>query len=462
MRIRVADIVASTEGRLIAGTGEMVANGVSTDTRTLRAGQCFVALVGDRLDGHRFLDRAAEGGASVLVVSDANAAKGLADYAGAVVVVPDTLAALGRLARWYRGRLGGTVIGVTGSCGKTTVKGMTGRVLSGRLRGRWAERSFNNAIGVPLTLLASEPEDDYLVVELGTSGPGEMRHLAGIARPDVAVVTCVGPTHLAGLVSVEGVAREKEDLVRALSPDGVAVLNHDDLRVVAMAGATQAAVRTYGLEGGDVTATEVVAEGDGMRCTLDSGVPIHLPVPGRHNVLNALAAVAVARLLGVPDEEAAERLAGYRPPEGRLLRQRLPGGPTILDDCYNANPLAVAAALAVLCSGPAGGRRVLILGDMMELGDRSAELHQELGTAVARAGVNLLVTVGTETLATARGAEAVGDLATAHYADSEAAARELPGLLAPGDVVLVKGSRAMRMERVVEAIRQAYERPSAR
>ena len=456
MKITVSDIVAATGGRLASGAAETAVTGVSTDSRTIAAGEVFFALVGERFDGHQFLRQVAEAGAAAVVISDGAAATLLTDYQGPIIIVADTLKALGDLAASYRRTLDCVVIAITGSCGKTSAKEMLGQVLETKLKGHRPEASFNNFIGVPLTIFRSQPDDDYLVLELGTSAPGQMRRLCEIARPEVGVVTCVGPTHLEALGSIEGVAQEKEELVRAIGKAGLAVLNCDDPSVAGMADVAQSPVCTFGVTDGDVLADQVTTDARGVGFLLDSGTEVRLPVPGRHNVLNALAAVAVARHMGLGDETIAAALARYRPPKMRLVREELPGGLTLIDDAYNANPTSSLAALEVLCMQQAEGRCVLVQGDMLELGEQSRSLHGRLGEEIADSCVDLLVTVGTETKATSLAAGAKTGLVRLHFGDSRATAEEVVPLLAAGDVVLVKGSRGMALEHVVTAVREKF------
>jgi len=456
VHLTVGQILSATGGRLAAGSADATVGGVSTDSRTVGAGACFFALAGERFDGHQFLQAAARAGAAALVASDGPAASKLTEYCGAVVIVADTLRALGDLAAWYRRQLTCRVVAVTGSCGKTTVKEMIGQVLDTRLRGHRAAASFNNFIGVPLTIFSSAPGDDYLVVELGTSAPGEMRRLAEIALPDVAVVTCVAPVHLEGLGSLEGVAHEKEQLVRSVAADGVVVLGADDPLVAAMAEAAKGTVRLFGITDGDVLADRIETEPGRVAFVLDSGVAVRLPVPGRHNVLNALAAVAVAREFNLDDEAIAAALARYRPPKMRLVREELPGGVTLINDCYNANPVSSRAALEVLCAETADGRHVLVQGDMLELGAESRDYHVALGREIAASCVGLLVTVGGETRETSLAAAERETLMRFHFPDALAAASEVPLLVERGDAVLVKGSRGIALEQVAEAIRERF------
>jgi UDP-N-acetylmuramoyl-tripeptide--D-alanyl-D-alanine ligase len=460
VQLTVDQILSATGGQLAAGTGETAVSSISTDTRSLETGAVFFALVTEEGDGHAFLQKAADGGAAVLVVSNGASASSLMEYDGAVVIVADTLRSLGDLAAWHRRRLDCRVVAVTGSCGKSSVKEMIGQVLESGRRGHRAEASFNNFIGVPLTILRSQVGDDYLIVEVGTSAPGEIRRLAEIARPDIAVVTGVEPVHLEGLGSLDGIAAEKEDLVRSLSADGVAVLNADDPRVAAMAEAAGHVV-TFGVTDGSLLAHDVQTDAASVTFVLDAGVDVRLPVPGRHNVLNALAAVAVAREFGLDDATIAAALARYRPLEMRLVREQLPGGVTLLDDCYNANPASARVALDVLCDQPTDKRRVLVQGDMLELGTESDALHEAFGHAVSESCVTTLVTVGEATRTTSMAASEREDLVRFHFPDAQGAADEVPSLLGSGDVILVKGSRGIGLEVVCEAVRSAFGSPPA-
>ncbi len=457
MQLKVSDIIGATQGRLVAGSPQGTVSGISTDTRGLQAGQAFLALVGERFDGHDFLRPAVQGGASAVIISRGDVADQLVDFPGAVIIVADTLRALGELAAWHRSRLRGRVIGITGSCGKTTVKEMLGQVLSRHLRGHYPESSFNNAIGLPLTILRAEVDDDYLILEMGTSGPGEIAHLASIARPDIGVVTCVGMTHLAGLETIEGVAHEKENLVRGLSDGGVAVLNADDPRVAAMAEVARGRVVSFGLGEGDIRASRLETDATGGALfVLNDGPQVHLPVPGRHNVYNALACAAVCREMGLSDAAVAEGLAEFRPARHRLVRHELAADTVLVDDSYNANPTSMLAALDVLEYLPVLGRRILVVGDMRELGPESAAMHGQLGQAIADSTVDVLVTVGEETHHTALAAMRRERLERHHFATSAEAAAVVARLVREGDAVLVKGSRSLAMEQVVWAVLKRF------
>jgi len=463
MNFTVSDILDATGGRLIAGAAESDAGAVSTDTRSLTAGQAFVALAGDVFDAHTFLADAANAGAACLVVQDADAGtKAAARSGAAVVLVEDTRRALADLGRAARDRLRCPVIAITGSCGKTTTKEMLGQILSVRLRGQAPPASYNNEIGVPLTLLAAGPDDAFVVCELGTNAPGEVARLAAIARPTIGIVTLVAPTHLAGLTSIEGVADEKAALVEAIPPEGVVILNADDPRVAAMADRCRGRVVLVGTSWeADLQAGHVIQTDRGVYFTTSGSAGFELPVLGRHHAVLALAAAAAARELGIPIEESAATLRSYTPPPMRLALSTI-GDVTVLNDAYNASPASMATALDLLTLWP-DRRKVFFCGDMLELGNAGPQAHADLGRLVAEADVTALVCAGRHTQATAEAAVEAGLVPenVLTVASAQAAADRVLDIVVAGDVVLVKGSRAMGMECVVEAIAGAFGRPGA-
>jgi len=428
--------------------------GVSTDTRTARAGDLFVALRGDRFDGHAFLAAAADAGCLTAVVGqDVALSEGLLErFGGGVIGVPDTTVALGDLAGHCRGHIAGSVVAVTGSNGKTTVKRMIDHILSRRLKGSGSPKSFNNAVGVPLTLFAVAADDDYVICEIGTSAPGQIAALARIARPDVAVITSVAETHLKGLVDLEHVAMEKAALLGGVAPAGVAVITADSEPLDRARRAYDVNLIRFGVsDAAELRLTGYEPRAGGLRFELNGRRWVDLAVPGRHNALNALAAIAVAQRLGFDQDVAAEALADYRG-EAMRLEPIDADGLTILNDAYNANPASLAAGVEAMASYP-GKRRVVVAGDMLDLGPRSAEMHLAAGRAVAAAGVDLVVGVGAMGRLIADGAGETGHV-QAETIDSVEDAREiLPSLLKRGDVVLLKGSRGAAMERLVEPIR---------
>lgn len=471
-----AEAAAAAGGRLWRGSGREEIRRAVVDSREVRAGDLFVAVPGARADGHDYVGQAFARGAAAALVSrppaegaapageagtpegDPGAPDGSGPGGGALILVDDTVAALGRLAAHHRRRFPVEVVGVTGSVGKTTTKEMIAAVLARRFRVLKSPGNYNTEIGLPLTLLGLRPEHQVAVLEMGMRGEGQIRYLAGIAAPRLGVLTVIAETHVELLGSVEAVARAKRELIEALPADGVAVLNADDPRQRRMPEATAARVLWYGLgEGAQVTAVDVRPRGPAgtafrLRAPGFAEVPVTLPLPGRHHVLDALAAAAAGLALGVPPEEAAGGLESLSLPDKRS-RLLLSGGLTLIDDTYNASPASMKAALATL-EEVAGGRRVAVLGDMLELGERAEAGHREVGRAAAAAGVDLLVTVGDLSRHVREGALEAGLPAerARHYAGRAAAAAWLCKALRPGDTVLVKGSRGMRMEEVVEAL----------
>jgi UDP-N-acetylmuramoyl-tripeptide--D-alanyl-D-alanine ligase len=449
----IQELVRATEGALVSGDLGVPVAGVSIDSRTLQVGEAFFAIVGHRLDGHAFLGDAAARGAACVVVH------ALPDEPPAnvpLVLVEDTTRSLGRLAAWHRSRFSVPVVGITGSIGKTTVKELTAAVLATRCEVLKPASSFNNQWGLPLTLLRLGPEHGAAVVEIGTNQAGEIATLAEIARPTVGVVTMVAAVHTEFLGSIEGVREEKAALVRALSPTGIAVLNADDPRVASMTREAKGRVVTFGRAAGATVriADEPTDTDEGFAFTLETGgrrQPVGVAFAGRHNVANALAAAAAGVALELPLEDIARGLAAARPVGGRGVWKRA-GEVTILDDTYNASPASVRAALDTLAARRGGRRAIVVLGDMLELGALSEEAHREVGRQVAALRADEFVGLGPHAALAVEAARAAG-LADAHHsATFEDTVAHLLKRVAPGDVVLVKGSRGMRMERVVDAL----------
>ncbi len=451
-----ADIARVTGGRLLRSSDRPIRGG-AVDSRRVEPGQAFVALPGERTDGHAFLDRAATAGAGALIVSrppDAATLDAFGDVT--VVLVADGLRALGALGAAWRRRFSPVVVGITGSIAKTSTKEAVATVLGRRFTTLRSEGNQNNEIGLPLTLLRLGPEHEAAVLEMGMYSGGEIADLAAMAAPRIGVVTAVQPVHLSRIGTIDAVARAKAELVEALPSDGTAVLNADDPRVAAMSTATAARVMTYGFDGGaDVGAERVAPAGaDGMRFTLRAAgtrLAVTTPVLGRHGVHNGLAAAAVGLAAGCTLEEIAAGLAeGWSAPHrDRLIRA---GDVTILDDSYNASPRAVRAALDLLATLPAR-RRVAVLGEMLELGQAHESGHREVGLAAAEV-VGLLVVVGEGAGALADGAIEGGLPAdrVLRAADADAAIDLLRPRLRTGDTLLVKGSRGIALERLVERL----------
>jgi UDP-N-acetylmuramoyl-tripeptide--D-alanyl-D-alanine ligase len=437
-----------------------IACGVSTDTRAIRPGDVFFALAGENFDGARFLAAASAGGAAAAVVPAGVSWEG--DLP--LLRVECTRRALLDFAGWYRRALGFKVVAVTGSAGKTTTKDLIHHLMAPHRETVKAIKSFNNEVGVPLTLLRATASTEVVIVEIGTNAPGEVRTLAEVAAPDVAVITCIGASHLEGLGGIEGVEREKLSLLESLREGGSIVLNGDDPRLrrageaAAVAGAD---VTLCGLGSprrgsgwrewrANITAREGSAWSASTSLEGAPGPALAVPLPGEHVVADALLALAVSERLEVAPAAAARSLRTFTPAPGRLGISEV-GGVTVIDDTYNANPESMRAALDVLVSLAPHAGRVAVLGGMLELGTHSADRHLALGALVARVGVSHLIAVGPHAEGIARGARAAGL--------SEARVLYVPGVdqvpellanrLVAGGAVLFKASRGVRLERAL-------------
>ena len=457
-QIPLDELLAVTGGRLLGTTTTTSFSTVAVDSRKVTPGCCFVALHGERVDGHRFVAEALRAGASVALVREP-----VSDSAGtgaAMVQVADPLTALQELASWWRNRSDVRVVGITGSTGKTIAKELIADVLSQRLCVLRSEGNLNSETGLPMTLMRLEPDHEVAVLEMGMYTVGEIARLADIARPEVGVVMAVHPTHLLRAGSLERVAEGKSELPRALPPDGLAVLNADDERVAAMRAVTAAPVVTFGLgPEADVRAVDVESRGlAGTEFTIRAPLGerrVRSATPGRHLVPHALAAAAVAERFGVPLEEVERALgAGSRAPH-RMAVVEAAGGYTIIDDSYNASPVSMLAALDFLAETPVEphGRRLAVLGDMLELGPGEAEAHRRIGARAAEV-VDALVAVGRRGRWIADAARAAGlaDVLEAEGAEDAVVAVEGVLVPGPGDFLLVKASRGIELDRVVDAL----------
>jgi UDP-N-acetylmuramoyl-tripeptide--D-alanyl-D-alanine ligase len=427
---------------------------VCTDTRALTPGCLFVALQGERFDAHDFLAQAAQGGATGAVVKRGRALPALPE-GFTLYEVEDTLAALGALGRAHRERFRIPVGAVGGSNGKTTTKEMVGAILSTRGPALKTEGNLNNEIGVPLTLLRLAPEHVAAVVELGMNQPGEMTRLTRVALPDAALITVVQPEHLEGLGSLEGVAEAEGEMFRELPPTSTAVVNLDDALIPTQAARGRAKPLTFGRHAdAQVRLVAVASRGrEGLELTVryqGRDWPVRLGFVGEHNALNATGAFALAVALGYSPEECVKGLETARPYARRLNVVDAPHGITVVDDCYNANPASMAAALDTLRSlVPSGGRAVAVLGDMLELGPGEGEEHTRLGALVG--GKAQLVAFFGPRSRQGLDAAGLGEHA-AHFTEVEPLLAWLQPRLKSGDVVLVKASRGMRLERVVAGL----------
>ena len=423
---------------------------VVTDTRELHAGEVFLALRGDRFDGHTFVESAIQQGAIAAIVDAASASGSDAPSSETLPLlqVQDTLQTYQAIGRWWRDRFEIPVIAITGSVGKTTTKELIAAVLSTQGQVLKTQANNNNEIGVPKTLLELTAAHDYAVIEMGMRAAGEIALLTQIARPTIAVITNVGTAHIGRLGSEQAIADAKCELLQQLSPTGIAILNHDNLRLMATAAKVWSGKTiTYGLEGGDLRGEWI----DPMTIAVEEKA-LPLPLSGRHNALNYLAALAVAKALSIDRSTLTERLA-IELPKGRSRRLELPNDIVILDETYNAGLESMTASLHLLAETP-GQRRIAVLGTMKELGDRSPEFHHQVGRLAAELNLDglLILADAAESQAMAAGAD---PLQAEQFANHAAVVARLKELVQPGDRLLFKASRAVGLEQVVEGWVQA-------
>lgn len=465
MIISPQELISWTGGTLIQGVPHPC-QGVFTDSRRPIQAGFFVALCGEQFDGHDYLAQAARSGAvGALIAWERRAGavaqtSELSDHLGRpffLIAVPDTLVGLQNLARGERRKFSGTVIALTGSNGKTTTKEMIAAGLRRQMPVLATERNYNNDVGVPLTLLGLSTEYKACVVEMGMRGLGQIARLAAVAEPDVGVITNVGPVHMELLGSMENIARAKSELIAALGAEGAAVLNADDPLAAAMAAHTAAKVLLFSAEQpADVYAANINLTPAGSSFTLhwggDKSAEVCLSLPGRHNVMNALAALAAVHAAGYSITEAIPALGVMAALPMRLERTTLTDGTVLINDAYNASPNSMRSALEALQQEP--GRKVAVLGDMLELGAGSAKWHAEIGRLAWQCGIDLLVAIGAgggiiadEAMRNGLPAERV-----LRYTDAGAAAGDITAWLQAGAAVLLKASRGIRLETVAEAV----------
>jgi UDP-N-acetylmuramoyl-tripeptide--D-alanyl-D-alanine ligase len=476
--LTAAYVASAAGGAIAAGDAGRVFDGVSIDTRTLKPGELFVAIRGERFDGAEFAATAIDAGAGGIVVPrgwrapdgrvPAVSGRGesvVPPTGAAVIEVDDTTVALQSLAKTIRRASAAKVVAITGSAGKTTTKDVTSELLGTRYRVIRNRGNFNNHIGLPLSLIDLRQRPEIAVVELGMNHAGEISTLVRIAEPDVRVWTNVGDAHAGFFASVDAIADAKAEILEAARPADVLVANADDLRVAARTAAFRGRLVTFGMERpADVRASNIVDRGvDGMTARVSTPrgeVEITTPLVGRANLANVLAATTVALEFDVPLADIAAKAATLRPSSHRGEVVRLAGGVTVIDDSYNANPTATRRALEVLAAARAV-RRVAVLGEMLELGEHAASLHAEVGAAAARTGVDLLFSIGgdaSRALAQAAVAAGTARADVRYFATSDDAADEIVSAVREGDVVLVKGSRGVKTDRIVERLKADAER----
>jgi UDP-N-acetylmuramoyl-tripeptide--D-alanyl-D-alanine ligase len=458
----VEEVLEATDGKLLQGEKSVLFQGVSTDSRTVRQGELFIALKGGRFDGHHYALEAfgKEAGGILIEEKKATDFRWNGDRSKTVIAVRDTLQALGDLARSRRRRYGPTVVGITGSNGKTTTKEMIATCLQTTFRVLKTTGNLNNLIGLPLTLLSLTEKERVVVLEMGMNVPGEIGRLTEIAEPDVGLITNIQEVHLEGMGSLEKVAMEKGELFRKMRRDGAIVVNRDDARVVMLASEFAGQKMTYGVEGpADLTAENIRLHPEGTSFTLVSEgerSDMTLPVFGRQFVADALAALAVSTLFGIDEERAREALVQFKPYSMRMEVCPLPGGRILINDAYNANPRSMDLALETLVELKGAGRAIAVVGDMLELGTFSEEAHLRLGKKIGELSVDFLIALGQYGPKVVESAVRQGldrDRARTAETHSEALA-VLNQILRSGDWILVKGSRGMAMEKIAENLKE--------
>jgi len=456
------DILEATGGHLLTGHRETPFLGVATDSRTLKRDEVFVALTGEHFDGHDFVRDALDKGAAGAIVENTHLQGGLREpfQTRTVIAVPETLRALGDVARFWRQRFSLPVIAITGSNGKTTTKEIIGFLLEERFSVLKSPGSFNNLVGLPLTLLDLKPSHEVAIVEMGTNMPGEIGRLAEIAHPTVGIITNISEAHIEGMRSLEVLAREKGELFRAMGEDDVIAVNQNDPRVLALAGDCRAKKIGFGINtGADVTIDRVQWRGArGVRFRLSMGKErawIDLPVVGIQLVHNMVAAVAVASIFAMNMVDIRRRLEQFGPLPMRMEPIQLRDA-TFINDAYNANPTSVEMALKTLSHTREKRRSLVVLGDMLELGDLSRTAHRKVGRLIGELNVAGLFLLGDYANEVAGGAVEEG--MNPHRIWIGKNHREIVNLLKnevrPGDWILVKGSRRMQMERVIEILKE--------
>ena len=437
---------------------------VTIDSREVTPGGVFVALLGERVDGAEFVEEAIRKGAQAAIVSEEGARKVPPEVLAEkpVFVVRNPVEALGDLARAHRERFRHIpLVGISGSTGKTSTKELLAALLSRSKEVLKNPGNRNNLIGLPLALLTLSGDHDVAVLEMATNQPGEIARLASIAAPDVAVLTNIAPAHLKGLGTLEGVAREKGDLYRSLPESGTAVVNATDLRVMREAGRCRAAKIYYGVALNDISGRVLSMDDTGMRIavrTPSGEFTSSLRLTGEHNLMNALAAVAAAYALGLRPADMEEGFRSVALGRGRFRPVPLRGGGLLLDDTYNANPASVEAALRNLMALRRGRRCIVVLADMLELGEASGSSHFRIGHLLGGIKPDLLFTHGTEAEAIAGGAREGGldPGRITHVGERDSLRRAVTAVLREGDVILVKGSRGMRLEEIAEAVEKEW------
>lgn len=472
--LSVKEILHVTEGRLVCGRPDYHAGSFSLDSRTINRGDIFIAIKGTRFDGHGFLEEVINKGASGIIIEEGYALpeclSRISSYNGRrnllpiVIRVKDTIEALGNIACLYREKFQGPVISVTGTVGKTGTKEVIAAVLAQKFRVHKNRGTFNNHVGVPITLMGLDSQFDVAVIELGMNKFGEIGNLAAIAQPDVGIITNVGPAHLEYFGTVDNIAKAKAELLEVLGKDKLVILNRDDDYYMELKNAVVSRLISVGKDlRSDFQAVDLALNKDGypnfkiIAKPFNEVLEVTLPVIGLHNVYSALIAAVVGYGLGLKPDEIINGLMKVSLPEMRLELQSI-AGIRIINDCYNANPVSMASALDTLAGLEITGRRIFVCGDMLELGKDAPRFHRDLGSKVVESGVGRLVTIGNLSRWVSRGAIESGmdSLDIRDCENNIEAVEVLAHWLEPGDVMLIKGSRANHMEQIVKGIEEYY------
>ena len=453
------EVLEATGGQLLMGADVNGFSGISTDSRTLNPGDLFIALKGENFNGHHYIEQAvSRGGTGVVVALQEAETVGIQSVRVPVIGATDTLRALGDLAAFRRRRHSIPVVAITGSNGKTTTKEMVAAILSRSWEVLKNQGTFNNLVGLPLTLLQLTETHQAAVLELGMNQPGEIQRLTEIVLPEVGLITNIQPAHLEGVGSIEGIQAAKGELFAGMAATATIVVNRDDPRVMDLAASFAGRHVGFSMAGAmaEVALDRIVTMDEyGSHFSLRLGEEtqeIRLPVVGRHHLTNAVAAAAVAWALKIPNNSVADALADFQPVDKRMQILVVPGDVHIINDTYNANPGSMAAAIETLMQVKKRGRGLAVFGDMLELGKESASLHQQVGAKAAREGVDHLFAMGEQASYLLAGAAEAGmdsDSLT-QATDHQESSSKVQSLMGAGDWVLVKGSRGMRMEKVIE------------
>ncbi|MBI5589586.1 MAG: UDP-N-acetylmuramoyl-tripeptide--D-alanyl-D-alanine ligase [Deltaproteobacteria bacterium] len=455
------DILVATAGEWICGNRNIQFSGIAIDSRMISLTEFFVAIRGEFHDGHRFCSDVVQSGVKgILIDIHSIGALPIAEWRQkgiACIGVKDTTRALGDLAAYHRRRCSVSVVAITGSNGKTTTRSMTSDILCRRFKVLSTAGNFNNHIGLPLTLLNLEREHEWAVLELGMNHSGEIDRLSEICQPNIGVITTIGTAHLENFASTDGILQAKAEIFAHLQHDGLAVLNMDDPKLLELSGRLSVPVIFFGLNpGARVRARQVETRSSGTSFFLDlpeETVEVRLPVAGTFMATNALAAATVGYALGLPGDEIKAALENFKPVKGRMNVIESARWVHIVDDTYNANPVSMAAAIQTLQKIKGEHRGILVIGDMLELGKESLELHRKIGEIAATSGIAALYATGRFASAVAQGAAGQGmDSGRIFVGDRQAICEHLKGDLKKGDWVLIKGSRAMGMEKIVHDI----------